>query len=610
MPIWTGKTLDRALPRGESLIASTGLAVALVLIACLGGAGGWMIVQHREAARADLVSDLESQARVVARSAEGFLRLENPTGLRQLLVEAAATHGLVRCRVVRADGVIVADGIVPRVAVRRSGEARVSEGEASPEGAIALESAMSMPDGSAGRLEVARRAEYPAWARWESLTGVCVAGVVGMGATWGLYRRLRRQVRGMSAIREALLAMDRGEGSSAALTVAPTFGREAARWNALLEERSRLRMQAREERPREATGAREEGPSELAQACEALWLGLVVIDPELTCRYANSAAGVFLGVRREELIGSRLGQHVRDAAFLTALEALRTGTLKRRATVEWQRPSPEGKESSGPTVLRLTIRPVRRDDAHAAIVVVEDVTQQRVADAARNAFVAQATHELRTPLTNIRLYVEQAIEAGEGETAVRANALNVINQESRRLERLVGDMLSVSEIEAGAMKLHADDVRLDALFEELQGDYRQQAEEKGLGLRFVMPPKVPVIRGDRDKLAMALHNLIGNALKYTPRGGSVEVRVVEESGELRVEVSDTGIGIKPEESELVFERFYRAQDERVRQITGTGLGLALAREVARLHGGDVTLRSQLNQGSTFTLTVPAMSEAA
>jgi signal transduction histidine kinase len=124
--------------------------------------------------------------------------------------------------------------------------------------------------------------------------------------------------------------------------------------------------------------------------------------------------------------------------------------------------SVEVKRTDGAGVLRFSIRAIGRDDAAGAVVFIEDITQQRIADESRNSFVAQATHELRTPLTNIRLYVEQAIEAGEGDATTRANALNVINQESLRLERIVSDMLSVSEIEAGSIKLRSDDVRARA----------------------------------------------------------------------------------------------------------------------------------------------------
>jgi signal transduction histidine kinase len=300
-----------------------------------------------------------------------------------------------------------------------------------------------------------------------------------------------------------------------------------------------------------------------------------------------------------------IAEHLKDAAVLEAVKSVVGGGVRRRTTVELRRTAAEG---GG--ILRIGVRPVRKDDAAAALIVIEDVTQQRVADESRNAFVAQATHELRTPLTNIRLYTEQAIEAGDSDTAVRTRALDVINQETRRLERIVGDMLSVSEIEAGSFKLRPGDVRLDALFQELDEEYRAQAAEKRISLAFTMPPKLPVIKGDRDKIVLALHNLIGNALKYTPEGGKVEIRVEANEQELRVDVVDTGIGVAPEESELIFERFYRAKDTRVAGITGTGLGLALARDVVRLHGGDINVQSQLNHGSTFTLTLPTMAAAA
>jgi two-component system sensor histidine kinase VicK len=119
------------------------------------------------------------------------------------------------------------------------------------------------------------------------------------------------------------------------------------------------------------------------------------------------------------------------------------------------------------------------------------------------------------------------------------------------------------------------------------------------------------VKGDRDKILLALHNLVGNALKYTPHGGKVAVNVNTTGKNLIVEVQDSGIGISPEDAEKIFERFYRARDPRVGKITGTGLGLTIAREVVRLHGGDITVDSQINQGSTFTMTIPVVvAEAA
>jgi two-component system sensor histidine kinase VicK len=129
-------------------------------------------------------------------------------------------------------------------------------------------------------------------------------------------------------------------------------------------------------------------------------------------------------------------------------------------------------------------------------------------------------------------------------------------------------------------------------------------------LSFNLPPKLPVIKGDRDKILVALHNLIGNALKYTPEGGKATVSVEVREGRLVVDVADTGIGIGPDDIGRVFDKFYRAKDARVGKIQGTGLGLTLAREVARLHGGDIEVESQLDKGSTFTLTLPAPAEGA
>jgi signal transduction histidine kinase len=262
------------------------------------------------------------------------------------------------------------------------------------------------------------------------------------------------------------------------------------------------------------------------------------------------------------------------------------------------------------SVLRLSIRPLRKDDNGTAVVIIEDVTQQRAAEASRNSFVTQASHELRTPLTNMRLCLEVAMDDRANDAAARARCFNVLNQETRRLDRIVSEMLSIAEIEEGTIRLRIDDLRLETVFEELRADFGPMAKEKRIELIFDLPPKFPVLQADRNKFVLALHNLVGNAIKYTPEGGRVTIALRVEQQRITIEVIDTGIGIKEEESELVFEKFYRAKDPRVAKINGSGLGLALSRQVARLHGGDVTLQSKLNEGSTFILTVPVVSKAA
>jgi PAS domain S-box-containing protein len=348
-----------------------------------------------------------------------------------------------------------------------------------------------------------------------------------------------------------------------------------------------------------------EAPGEaggVVAVCDTLTHGLVVLGPDGRAIYVNGAAGVLLGRHREDLADAEVEKVFEDAEVRSAVAECLASKAPVRRTVEIARGEP-GKDPDAE--LRLVIRSCEVGEDRFAGVMIEDITQQRVADRSRNSFVAQATHELRTPLTNIRLYVEQAVDEGEEDPKVRAQALNVINSEARRLERIVSDMLSVAEIESGSLSIRPGDVRTDALFADLRSDYSAQAAEKTIDLSFDLPPKMPVIRGDRDRLGQALHNLVGNALKYTPPGGKVAVRVeAPEEGGLVVHVVDTGIGIDPEECERIFDRFYRANDRRIAHVTGSGLGLALAREIARLHGGDISVESKLDQGSTFTISLP------
>lgn len=583
------------LVRGESVIASTGLALAAIFTLAIAGAAGWTVYAEREAARRNLERDLGACARILAASAEPHLA--SATGavdLRTLLVRAAAEHRLTQCRVVLANGTVIAEGNDAAAGSAESGAT-----------VLTASAPVTVPGQGAGEVQVAGALKHSFWVGLEAQTGIGVIGAAAFTAFLITYRRLRARLRAVGAIREALMAAARGEASAAVLSVNEQFGPEAAAWNALLAERERLRQEATTERAREALGNRADVRSDLAHACDALWQGMMLLDEKLTIKYANGAAAVFLRAEREKLAGTAIGDHIADADLLAAIQGVASGQVRRRSTIEVRR-----SDADAVGVLRFSVRPVRRNDAAAALVMIEDVTQQRVADEARNAFVAQATHELRTPLTNIRLYVEQAIEAGDEDPTVRAKALDVINQESRRLERIVGDMLSVSEIEAGSFKLRAGDVRLENLFDDLKAEYEAQAREKNITLTLRLPPKLPVIKGDRDKIVLALHNLLGNAVKYTPEGGSVEVRVSTDNDRLNVEVADTGIGINPDETELIFEKFYRAKDKRVNQITGTGLGLALAREVVRLHGGDITVQSQPDKGSTFTMTLPMLAEAA
>lgn len=598
------------LPLTDALVAGVGARLLATLAVSFAAVGWFSCELDARNARIEAVRHCESIARTLAASIETSLSRGDAAAARIMVSRASSLHALSACRVILPDATIIADADASKIATMTLPEQWPSPmaDAALPADAAVVDDSIEVSVGLAiaGRGPALVQVAMPAPASGDP-QHMAVAGAgcaLALLGTWSAYRALRRRLRALALIRDALLDSDISTATAVQLRIDPAFGAEARSWNALLAQRDQMKAAIESRSDVEAIQSGRGREGDMTGAIDAMWQGVILIDERMMIRYANGAAAVMLGGDREKLAGSLLSDLIAEEQVLTPVQAMVSGNSRQRVSVEVKRAGGEGNAGGG--VLRFGIRPVRREDFAAAMLVVEDVTQQRAADEARNSFVAQATHELRTPLTNIRLYLEQITEEGSENlpAAEKAKALNVISGEVRRLERIVGDMLSVSEIEAGALKLHKGDVRLDVLFRELQDDYEQQAREKHIDLVFELPPKLPVIQGDRDKVSMAIHNLVGNGLKYTPEGGKVCVRVEAGPRMLAVDVEDNGIGIKADEQDLIFDKFYRAKDSRVARITGTGLGLALAREVARLHGGDVLLRSELDKGSTFTLTLP------
>jgi signal transduction histidine kinase len=597
---------QRLLLRGESTVASAGLVLAAILLIAMAASAWWTFRTQHAALQDARTQQAQAIATILSQSAEVMLASNELTAVRRLLADASRDHQLELCRIVLPNGAVVADADPSRITAMQLPATWGGDvpDTVTVEGKKLLYPLMINGRGMA-RFEVEPTLLTPWWTHWKAQAGVGGIGAAALLALLVVYRIMRTRISAMSMIRDALLALGQGEKTVTALAVSPSLGPEAVAWNALLEERERSEKQKVFERIRESLSSTRGGRSELEAACDAMSQGLILVDEKMRVKYANGAAAVFLQIKRESLLAGEIERFIQHPGLIEAVKSVAAYGMMKRLTVEV-----EQKTDNSVGVLRYSVRPVRKDDAAAAMVTIDDITQQRVAEESRNAFVAKATHELRTPLTNIRLYVETAIDEGETNPTMRANCLNVINQEARRLERIVGEMLSVAEIEAGSFRIRRDDIYVDALFEQLKTDYAAQAKENQLDLIFNLPPKLPVIKGDRDKILVAVHNLIANALKYTPEGGKVTVTVEVRDGRLVVDVADTGIGIGPDDIGRVFDKFYRAKDARVGKIQGTGLGLTLAREVARLHGGDIEVESQLNKGSTFTLTLPAPAEGA
>jgi len=238
------------------------------------------------------------------------------------------------------------------------------------------------------------------------------------------------------------------------------------------------------------------------------------------------------------------------------------------------------------------------------VAVFHDVTEVARLEAVRRDFVANASHELRTPVAAIRGFAETLLD-GEGlSESDRRTYLDTIHRHAIRLGNLVGDLLSLSRIEGRQVESEIEPVDVAALAEVLVGDSRERFAARGLEVALAAPePAVAWAR--RQDLEQVLSNLTDNAIHYTDPGGRVDVSVTGDGERVVVRVSDTGIGISPADQERVFERFYRVDAARSRAEGGTGLGLAIVKHLVLAMDGEVTLESEPQRGSTFSVSLRA-----
>ena len=229
-------------------------------------------------------------------------------------------------------------------------------------------------------------------------------------------------------------------------------------------------------------------------------------------------------------------------------------------------------------------------------------------DEAKTNFLANVSHELRTPLTSIRAFSE-ILQSYPDDESTQQEFLQIITSESERLTRLVNDVLDVTKIESGEMEWREETISPTALLDQSARTFAPLFEQSGLEFQQELPKNLPAIRGDHDRLQQFIHNLLNNAMKFTSQGTiALRARVIGE--ELRITVSDTGVGIATGDQERVFEKFQQVGDTLTGKPRGTGLGLTICRDIVAHHGGRLTLDSQLGRGSTFTIVLPIAATSA
>ncbi len=245
------------------------------------------------------------------------------------------------------------------------------------------------------------------------------------------------------------------------------------------------------------------------------------------------------------------------------------------------------------------------DENSGIMAVLHDITEQKKLDSSRREFVANVSHELRTPLTNVKGYTETLLDAGDeldGET--RRNFLQVIYNESDRMTHIVKDLLTLSQLDYGKMDMEMSPIPVKLIVQNIASAMLIEARAQGLTLETKLEEPLPLILADRNRMEQVIANIVSNAIKYNRPGGSVTLCAFSQEDKVVIKVQDTGIGIPQEDIPRLFERFYRVDKARSRERGGTGLGLAIAKEIVEQHQGTIGVESQLDAGSTITITLP------
>ncbi len=256
-------------------------------------------------------------------------------------------------------------------------------------------------------------------------------------------------------------------------------------------------------------------------------------------------------------------------------------------------------------ILRANMSVIQRETGfvNGLIVVLHDVTEQEKLDRERREFVSNVSHELRTPLTTMRSYLEALSDGAIKDDELGPRFLDVTRNETERMIRLVNDLLDLSRMDSRNFTINPGWVNFISFLNQII-DRFEMTKERYVYFKRLLPKEAVYVEIDEDKLTQVIDNIISNALKYSPEGGTITFRVKLLDDHIEVSISDQGIGIPKDNLNKVFERFYRVDRARTRQLGGTGLGLAIAKEIIGVHGGDIWAKSQEGKGTTIIFTLP------
>ncbi len=335
---------------------------------------------------------------------------------------------------------------------------------------------------------------------------------------------------------------------------------------------------------------------------ESIADGVVVAGESGEVVLTNAAAERILGLSRQQLMGQAIK---RLYAELLLASGRKTG---KQAILDW-----------GDKIVMGSLAPVRMPDGTVLghVAVFRDVTRERQAEQAKNKFVAAISHDLRTPMTSIKGYIELLATGVAGDlNAQQRHFLDILSVNTEKMVGLVNNLIAASEMERGIMQIERVPVDIANVIREAVRAARPEAAERSLDLMLDLPPDLGTVRGDPGRLRQVMDNLLDNALRFTPQEGRINVWAVEASLDddgatekyVVVNIRDTGVGIPPEEHGRIFDKFYQVENAMSDEAGGSGMGLAIVKNLVEAHGGRVWVESEVGVGSTFSFVLPATTK--
>jgi two-component system phosphate regulon sensor histidine kinase PhoR len=327
--------------------------------------------------------------------------------------------------------------------------------------------------------------------------------------------------------------------------------------------------------------------------------GLVVVDDLRRVRLMNREFRRVFGVE-EDVFGGTLLELIRHASVdRLVMEAIRAGEPQRES-IQMSRGSSEGRE------MEVSAVPLGENSARmgGAVVLFRDVTKLQQMEEMRREFVANVSHELRTPLSIFRGYLETLLDDPQQPPGELLRILEIMERHSDRLNALVEDVLSLARLESPGAELDLSEVDLAELLQSTMRDWEKRFEARQLKSHLDVPGSLPLLQADENRLQEVIYNLLDNAVKYSQPGGTISLRAAVAGNRVRISVTDQGIGIREADLPRIFERFYRADKGRSRELGGTGLGLSIVKHIVQLHGGAVEAESEPGKSTTIGVLLP------